>query len=62
MAVYAPQWAHFVEHAIGWEHLTEAVWWLYAHTKDRQWTVEQTIRDEWAARARISERTPRMFL
>ena len=56
LAVYAPQWSHFVEHAIGWEHLTDAVWWLYAHTKDRQWTVEQAIREEWAAR--ISEHTP----
>ncbi|HLO16786.1 MAG TPA: DUF5724 domain-containing protein, partial [Anaerolineales bacterium] len=56
LAVYAPQWSHFVEHAIGWDHLTDAVWWLYAHTKDRQWTVEQAIREEWAAR--ISEHTP----
>jgi HEAT repeat protein len=56
LAVYAPQWSHFVEHAIGWEYLTDAVWWLYAHTKDRQWTVEQAIREEWAAR--ISEHTP----
>jgi hypothetical protein len=37
-------------------HLTEAVWWLYAHTKDRQWTVEQAFREDWAAR--ISEHTP----
>ncbi len=56
LAVYAPQWANFVEHTTGWEHLSDAVWWLYAHTKDRQWTVEQGIREEWAAR--ISEHTP----
>jgi uncharacterized protein DUF5724/uncharacterized protein DUF4132 len=56
LAVYAPQWASFVEHTIGWEHLTDAVWWLYAHTKDRQWTVEASIHDEWVAR--ISEHTP----
>jgi hypothetical protein len=56
LAVYAPQWSNFVQHAIGWEYLTDAVWWMYAHTKDRQWTVEQAIREEWAAR--ISEHTP----
>ena len=52
LAVYAPQWAAFVEQAIGWEHLTDAIWWLYAHTKDRQWRVEDSIRAEWAARVR----------
>jgi len=56
LAVYAPQWARCVEHTTGWEHLPDAVWWLYAHTKDRQWTVEGSIREEWAAR--ISEHTP----
>jgi len=56
LAVYAPQWAGFVQHATGWNHLTETVWWLYAHTKDRQWTVEQSIREEWVAW--IAEYTP----
>ncbi len=56
LAVYAPQWSPFVQYATGWEHLTDAVWWLYAHTKDRQWMVEAGIRQEWAAR--ISEHTP----
>lgn len=56
LAVYAPQWAGFVQHATGWNHLTETVWWLYAHTKDRQWTVEQQIRAEWATW--IAEYTP----
>jgi HEAT repeat protein len=56
LAVYAPQWSRFVEHTTGWEHLSDAVWWLYAHTKDRQWRVEAGIREEWAAR--ISEHTP----
>jgi len=55
LAVYAPQWVDFIQHAIGWDHLNDAVWWLYAHTKDRQWTADE-MRDEWAAR--ISERTP----
>lgn len=56
LAVYAPQWSRFVEHTTGWEHLSDGVLWLYAHTKDRQWRVEGSIREEWAAR--ISEHTP----
>jgi len=56
LAVYAPQWVDFVQHATGWAHLSDSVWWLYAHTKDRQWTVEQDIREEW--HAWIAERTP----
>jgi hypothetical protein len=56
LAVYAPQWVDFVQYATGWNGLGDAVWWLYAHTKDRQWTVEQEIRDDW--RSWIAERTP----
>ncbi|HET7144577.1 MAG TPA: DUF5724 domain-containing protein, partial [Anaerolineales bacterium] len=56
LAVYAPQWARFVQHATAWDHLSDAVWWMYAHTKDRQWTVEQAMREEW--KAWIAERTP----
>lgn len=56
LAIYAPQWSPFVEHATGWRHLSDAVWWLYAHTKDRQWRVEEALRKEWTAR--VSERTP----
>ncbi|NTW08361.1 MAG: HEAT repeat domain-containing protein, partial [Anaerolineaceae bacterium] len=56
LAVYAPQWADYVQRAVEWEHLSDAVWWLYAHTKDRQWVVDPEIRAEWAAR--IAEFTP----
>jgi hypothetical protein len=56
LAVYAHQWVSHVQKTIGWKHLEDAVWWLYAHTKDRQWTVQGEIREEWAAR--ISEYTP----
>ncbi len=56
LAVFAPQWAPFVEQTLGWSQLSEAVWWVYAHTKDRQWRVEADIRAEWAVR--ISEYTP----
>jgi hypothetical protein len=55
-AVYAPQWARHVEHVLGWAGFAEAVWWVYAHTKDRGWAVDPAIRKEWAAQ--ISEWTP----
>lgn len=56
LAVYAPQWAPFVEHALGWPELAEGVWWIHAHTKDAQWSVDQEVREVWTAEA--SERTP----
>ena len=56
LAVFAPQWAGFVQRAIGWPEFAEAVWWLHAHTKDSQWSVDQEIRELWTAQA--AERTP----
>jgi uncharacterized protein DUF5724/uncharacterized protein DUF4132 len=55
-AVYAPQWARHIEAALGWESFAEGVWWIYAHTKDRHWSVDKHIRDVWAAE--VNERTP----
>ncbi len=55
-AFYAPQWANYVEKALGWDDFAEAVWWFHAHTKDDRWTVEADIRETWVAQ--ISERTP----
>lgn len=55
-AVFAPQWASFVEHTLGWHGMVDAVWWVYAHTKDQQWTVDTEIRKSWAAQ--IAEFTP----
>lgn len=49
LSLYAPQWAAFVEHALGWNGLTEAVWWIHAHTKGMDWTVDREIRDLWEA-------------
>jgi hypothetical protein len=49
LAVYAPQWAEFVEHTLGWKPLTEAVWWIHAHTKGEDWTVDKEIRELWDA-------------
>lgn len=55
-AVYAPQWAKHIEHALGWPSFAEAVWWFHAHTKDNQWRVDQEIREAW--NAETAERTP----
>ena len=55
-AVYAPQWATYVEHALKWKGFVEAVWWLHAHTKDRRWFVDQGLRESW--NAEINSRTP----
>ncbi|MBZ0319218.1 MAG: DUF5724 domain-containing protein [Anaerolineae bacterium] len=55
-AVYAPQWAPYVEYTLEWEGFTEAVWWVYAHTKDSGWRVNNDIREIW--QAQVNERTP----
>jgi hypothetical protein len=49
LAVYAPQWVSFVEQTLGWPALTEAVWWIHAHTKGDDWTVDREIRELWDA-------------
>ena len=56
LAVYAPQWARYVEHALNWPAFAEAVWWFHAHTKDSHWEVEQSIRESWTAQ--MTEYTP----
>lgn len=35
-AVFAPQWSPFIEAALGWKGMVDAVWWLHAHAKDRR--------------------------
>jgi hypothetical protein len=55
-AFYAPQWANYVEHALDWTGFADAVWWIHAHTKDTSWSVDEDVRETWAAQ--ISERTP----
>jgi hypothetical protein len=49
LALYAPQWAAPVEEALGWPALADGVLWLHAHTKDQHWSVEQELRESWAA-------------
>ncbi len=55
LAVYAPQWAPSVEHALGWPGLIDGVWWIHAHTRGTDWTVEAEIRELW--QADLSQRT-----
>jgi hypothetical protein len=46
-ALYVPQWARQIGYVLGWPHFTEAVWWIYAHTKGNHWTVDEEIRQGW---------------
>ena len=55
LALYAPQWVTHVEEALGWKSFTEAVWWIHAHTKGADWSVEEEIREAW--KADLSRRT-----
>jgi Family of unknown function (DUF5724)/Domain of unknown function (DUF4132) len=55
-AFFAPQWVQYIEHSIQWAGFTDGVWWIHAHTKDSQWSVEQDVRETWVAQ--IAERTP----
>ncbi len=56
LAVYAPQWAGFVNHVLEWPGLESAVWWIQAHTKDdRSWGLPE-LQELWTAQ--VSERTP----
>jgi len=55
LAMYCPQWAAHIEHALEFPGLEEVVWWIHAHTKEHRYWDEQAMRDLWAAR--INERT-----
>lgn len=56
LALYAPQWAGHVAHALGWPGLDSAVWWMGAHTKDdRSWSLNE-LKEVCAAEVR--EHTP----
>jgi hypothetical protein len=56
LAVYAPQWAKAVEASLGWPGLTDAVWWVHAHTKGGDWHAPDDIKAEWEGD--LSIRTP----
>lgn len=55
-AVYAPQWARLLEQHLDRPGLESAVWWVHAHTKDQDWTVDHEMRAQWASA--VSQRTP----
>ncbi|GCE08959.1 DUF5724 domain-containing protein [Dictyobacter aurantiacus] len=54
-SLYAPQWASYVEYVLGWPHFTDAIWWIYAHTKGNNWSVDNDIRQLW--QVQVAERT-----
>jgi len=56
VAVLAPQWAAFIEHALGVPGLKEAVDWIHAHTKTSEWTWQTKTREMWAGE--LSRLTP----
>ncbi|WP_344376464.1 DUF5724 domain-containing protein [Agromyces tropicus] len=56
IGVYSPQWATLIEGHLGWPGYASAVWWVRAHTKDENWTVDQEIRAAW--QSEVSQRTP----
>jgi Family of unknown function (DUF5724) len=35
-AFYAPQWVNYIQHAIDLPGFAEGVWWIHAHTKNRE--------------------------
>ena len=39
----------FVERARRWPQLKEAAWWLHAHTKGTDWSVDAELREAWTA-------------
>jgi Family of unknown function (DUF5724)/Domain of unknown function (DUF4132) len=55
-AFFAPQWVNYIQEALQIPGFAEGVWWIHAHTKDSNWSVEQDIREVWVAQ--IAERTP----
>jgi hypothetical protein len=55
-AFFAPQWVNYIEQAIDLPGFAEGVWWIHAHTKDSNWSVEADVREIWVAQ--IAERTP----
>lgn len=54
-ALYAPQWAQHVEYVLGWPSFTDAVWWIYAHARGNNWSVDEEIRKAW--QAQVAEHT-----
>ncbi|MBC7804757.1 MAG: DUF4132 domain-containing protein [Akkermansiaceae bacterium] len=56
VAVYAPQWAKHITHTLGWDGLSDAIWWFHAHTKGNDWSVNDELKETWTAE--IADKTP----
>ncbi|GGJ56896.1 hypothetical protein GCM10008938_48850 [Deinococcus roseus] len=55
LAVYAPQWAMFVEKHLLWTGLASAVYWLHAHTQENTSFSDHQAREHWEAE--VAQRT-----
>ncbi len=55
LSAYVPQWAPLIESTLRWKGLTDAVWWLRAHTNETIY-ANDSVTEAWVAE--ISERTP----
>ncbi len=53
--MYAPQWATWIEQVIDWPGYADGVWWLHAHTKGDDWTVDAELRER--VTAQVAKRT-----
>ncbi|WP_234859521.1 DUF4132 domain-containing protein [Aquimarina aquimarini] len=42
-AIYAPQWAHWIEAHLEIKHLEDAVWWFHAHASDYMNAEKETL-------------------
>ncbi|MBC8142705.1 MAG: DUF4132 domain-containing protein [Armatimonadetes bacterium] len=56
IAVYAPQWAKHVAHTLGYEGLTDGVWWFHAHTKGNDWSADAEMKETWTTE--VADKTP----
>ncbi|MBW4439332.1 MAG: DUF4132 domain-containing protein [Pleurocapsa minor GSE-CHR-MK-17-07R] len=54
-AVFVPQWSPFIEAALGWDGLSDAVWWLHAHGQDKESLLTKRLRTTWSSE--IARRT-----
>lgn len=56
LALFAPQWADYVDRALQWPGLEDAVWWIYAHTKEHRAGGDTESGEGWIAA--VSQRSP----
>ena len=58
VAMLTPQWASYVERALGWAGLADSVWWIHAHTRPVSCEIEPDEDRKAAWKAEVGRRTP----